>query len=63
MGGRSVLGGRRSHQGPDLPAVSWISRWCRKTDLLNSKSRRKATCKLEVTGAGRLGTACAGIAG
>lgn len=40
---------------PDLPAVSWISRWCRKMDLLNSKSRRKATCKEKVAGAGMAG--------
>lgn len=29
----------------DLPEESWISRWCKKMDLLNSKSSRKATCK------------------
>lgn len=29
--------------------------WCRKTDLLNSKSRRKATYKEEVAGAGLAG--------
>lgn len=56
-GGRAeqVCRREREQPGPDLLAVSWTSRWCRKMDLLNSKSRRKATCKEEVTGPGVAG--------
>lgn len=49
------VGREKEWASPDLPAVSWISRWCRKMDLLNSKSRRKATCKERVAGAGMAG--------
>lgn len=57
---QSPEGVGRSRRGPDLPAVSRISRWCRKMDLLNSKSSRKATCEEEVQ---LLELGCLGTAG
>lgn len=48
-----MIWGKGVVAGSDLPALSWISRWCRKTERLNSKSKRKATCNEEGQWLGR----------